>query len=435
MRPTVRGGLLLFALLAAEVGLLATAAPFSDFAKDGSALRFVGWLLAAGLVFLGAVRCFEEIPQRWRPAFFWIGAIALRLVTFAYTPGDDFWRYLWEGRIQIAGWNPYEHAVNAAALEHLRDPVWELVRLPNWAAIYPPGAELLFAWLAGWGESPWIFRGFFFGCEMLTLFLLIRINTGSGRYRASAWYAWNPAVAALLIGGAHFDGAMILALVAAMWALHRADPLRRGSFATSWLVLAAVLLGVAISLKMVPVVLLPLWALTLRKKAWVLGVAVAIPLLLSFCFGGPWTVLASLVRFTRDTQFNGLFWWLPELFFPKLYSNQIYHGFLLAVVAALSWVFRGDWRRGSLWILGAVLVLSSVLHPWYVIWILPLAAWRKVHGWTILSLSVLGALLVWDASPWWPEWQVTAPLRALIVVPPLLWVAVEYWQRSRAREV
>ncbi len=424
----------LLALLASEAALLMAATRSSDFAVSGSAARFVAWLLSAGVVFLVAIFWFERMPQRWRPAFFWLGAIGLRLSTLGFAPGDDFWRYLWEGRIQVAGWNPYEHAVNAAALEHLRDPIWEMVRLPRWAAIYPPGAEMLFAALARLGESRWLFRGVFFVGEMLTLFLLIRINTGSGRYRASAWYAWNPAVAAMLIGSAHFDSVMILAMTAAMWALHRADPLRRGTYAWSWVVLAAALLGMAISLKLVPLVLLPVWAIALRRKAWVLGTSIAIPLLLSMLYGGPQVALKPLARFARDTQFNGLFWWVPELFLPKQFHNQLYLVILGLTICVIAWIFREDWRRGSLWALGAALILSPVLHPWYVIWILPLAAWRKVHGWTILSLTVLAALLVWDASPWWPEWQVTAPLRTLMIAPVLLWMAVEYWQKRRTHE-
>lgn len=424
----------LLAVLIAQAAVLASAARYSDFQQEGNAARFVGLLLGAGALFFGAIRLFEEVPQRWRPAFFWLGAMGLRLSTLAFAPADDFWRYLWEGRIQIAGWNPYMHPANAETLAHLRDPIWELVRLRNWPAVYPPGAELLFARLVSFGESLGVFRACFFLCEMLTLFLLIRVNTGSGRFRASAWYGWNPVVAALLIGGAHFDGVMILALVAAVWALHRADPLGREVYATSWIILAALLLGVAISLKVVPFVLLPVWALALRKKAWVLGIAVAVPLLLSLGYGGPAMVFDPLIRFTRDTQFNGLFWWLPELIFPKQYFNGIYNTVLLVVVCAIAWRFRRDWRRGSLWALGASLVLTPVLHPWYVIWILPLAAWRKVHAWTMLSLSVLAALLVWDASPWWEEWQVTAPLRTLILLPPLLWLAVEYWSKWKADE-
>ena len=66
-------------------------------------------------------------------------------------PGDDFWRYQWEGKIQQAGFNPYTHAPDAPALEALREefPAWHRINHRHFRTIYPPGAELVFLALSG----------------------------------------------------------------------------------------------------------------------------------------------------------------------------------------------------------------------------------------------------------------------------------------------
>ena len=74
----------------------------------------------------------------------------------------------------------------------------------------------------------------------------------------------------------------------------------------------------------------------------------------------------------------------------------------------------------ALWLLGLALVLSPVLHPWYATWILPLAVWRRAHAWTILSITALAALLLWESTPWWTEWQPNLLTRSLVIIPPLI---------------
>src|SRR5207302_3605638 len=133
-----------------------------------------------------------------------------------------------------------------------------------------------------------------------------------------------------------------------------------------------------------------------------------------------WQVVSkSLAEFARVTRFNDLVWWIFDLGFWPTHVKQTVNGcwmtllpwvglnpdyenskdsFLLVVaVAVIVVIFRRDWRRSALWVLGAMLVLSPALHPWYVSWILPLACWRKAFAWFVLALSVAVCLLVWEA--------------------------------------
>ena len=205
--------------------------------------------------------------------------------------------------------------------------------------------------------------------------------------------------------------------------LSRAGQCRAGSLAQeSQATLSAVALGLAIALKLLPVFLLPVWAFALGRRWPLLLISVAIPALLTLPYGGPAIVLRPLLAFAEVTRFNDLVWaFLEALTRPNPFGrNWPFTLILLLTVAAISWKLRADWPRAAFWVLGATLLLSPVLHPWYATWILPFAVWRGQHAWTILSLSALCAFLLWETTPLWNAWQPNLLTRALVAVPPLL---------------
>ena len=421
-------GVLLLALLG-EIACLLAALPVGDLGVAGHPLRLVGALLAAGVCFLVAVRLFAKAPAAGRAVLFWLVAIVLRVAVLPMEPGDDFWRYLWEGRIQQHGFNPYVESPDSARLESLRDAGWGKINHPKSPAIYPPATEMVFAALArvvpATAQSPGsvlLFKIVFVLADLATVVLLLRLIGGEDRHRVAAWYAWNPAVVFACAGAGHFDSLLLVTLTAAVLLLHRAtagDPARP---AWSWSLASAACLGLAIAFKLIPIFLLPVWLFALRRRAAALLLSIGIPAALTLPYGGPSVVLEPLLAFTRITRFNDLVWgWIEAVTVRNPYGRN--WPFTLALVLAVSvivWKFRADWRRSALWGLGAALLLSPVLHPWYVTWILPLAVWRGQIGWTILSLSSLTALLLWETTPLWTAWQPNFLTRSLVVLPPLV---------------
>lgn len=108
--------------------------PFGDLAVVGHVPRF---LIGAGVMGLGyAVSWALRRPAL---ALLWTVAVGARVILLFMHPGDDIWRYIWDGRVTLAGFNPYQLAPNAAALEQLRDAaVWPHVGHPTLTAVYPP---------------------------------------------------------------------------------------------------------------------------------------------------------------------------------------------------------------------------------------------------------------------------------------------------------
>jgi len=418
----------LFLALLGELACLLGALPAGDLSLPGHPARLVGALLGAGACFFVAIHFFPKEHAPRSAALFWIGALAVRAVLLPMTPGDDFWRYLWEGRIQQHGFNPYIESPDSPQLARLRDGGWEKINHPDSAAIYPPATELTFAALArvvpataAPRASVLLFKSVFVLADLATIALLLRLIGGAGRYRAAACYAWNPAVAYAFAGAGHFDSLMLLTLTFAVWALHRATSADPARPAWPWALASATGLGLAIAFKLIPVFLLPVWLFALRRRAAALVVSVALPAALTLGYGGPGPVLKPLLAFTEITRFNDLVWgWIEALTVRNPYGRN--WPFTLALVLAvlgIAWKFRADWRRSALWVLGAALLLSPVLHPWYVTWILPLAVWRGQTAWTVLSLSALAALLLWETTPLWTAWQPNFLTRSLVVLPPL----------------
>lgn len=403
-----------------------------NFLAQGESGKFVGLAMLAGLVFWVAVHGFRKtttsskVQARW----FWIVTVALRLVMLPTFPGDDLWRYRWEGSIQLHGFNPYQLAPDSAVLVGLRDAAWSQINHQNVAAIYPPLAEVMFAVLAWGGTSVLGYKLLFAVADLGIVAVLRRLlaNRGSSPAEA-AWYAWNPLAVYVGAGAAHFDSLMVLAMMGAVWCLDRLPvQAARESDASIWKVpplvwASAGLLGVAIALKVVPVVLLPVWFFTLgwRRAVVVLPLAVGIAPALALLYGFPGVpVFGALGHFASGFQVNNAFWWFID---PMNRLGRFYVLVTASVCLVLAFWLRRDWRRATLWVMGAALLLSPALHAWYVLWVLPLAVWRgeNARAWVVLSISVFGYFLLWEVNhASGRSWDEPIWLRLLIYLPPLV---------------
>ena len=157
-------------------------------------------------------------------------------------------------------------------------PNWHKINHRDFRAIYPPGAELIFARLSRISDSPLLYKLLFTAADLATIALLLRLfpvaavydrrlsHAATSRYAHAAWYAWNPLVVYSFAGSAHFDSLMILPMTAGILFLTRFET-ETDSRRKWWLALAAsAAFGVAISVKLVPVLLLLCCVFALRLR-------------------------------------------------------------------------------------------------------------------------------------------------------------------------
>ncbi|MEY2573215.1 MAG: alpha,6-mannosyltransferase, partial [Verrucomicrobiota bacterium] len=249
-------------------------------------------------------------------------------------------------------------------------------------------------------------------------------------------YAWNPLVVYSFAGSAHFDSLMILPMVVGILLLTRFES-ETDSRRKWWLALAAsAAFGVAISIKLVPALLLLCCVFALGYRAITLVVSGAIPFGLSLLYGYPTVpIWDSLRRFAHVTRLNDLFWWLiEETVWPNPHQkNYHYNVILIIAVAVVSLLAWWNWKRAMLSVLGVALILSPVLHPWYCTWILPLATWRRAHAWHVLSVTLFAYFLFWNERLFALPWHAEPWTRAIIIIPVVGALLLGLAQRSQRK--
>lgn len=363
-------------------------------------------------------------------------AVLFRLVVVP-TPlrlSSDPYRYLWDGRVQWAGVNPYRYAPAAPELAHLRDgAIHPNINRPTKRTVYPPGAEMLFALAAGVAPGSLLgWRLFLLACEVLTGLLLLRLLRRMGRPPAAViWYAWAPLVVFEGVQAAHVDVAVLpLLLLALLW---RQD----GRMAA-----AGAALGAAVLIKLYPTVLLVAWW---RRGEWRFPAACIVTVAVGYL---PYTLPVGLgvlgflpEYFSSGEDFNiGLRWFAIQGigFSVDGVAREVARGVaMLLLSSVLAAVLLRIRRRliesvdgifaASLTAVGAYLLLvPTALHPWYALWIVPFLAVRPVPGWLWFSGAVALSYLAyaWKPLPF-PLWA-----RLLEFAPLWAWLVFDRWRAA-----
>ncbi len=220
-------------------------------------------------------------------------ALAARLVLVAAPPvlSTDIYRYVWDGRVQAAGVNPYRYVPADPALAALRDvQVYPNINRRDYATtIYPPVAQFLFYAVTRLDDSVAAMKLAMVACEAGAALLLWRLLQRQGRPAGHLLiYAWHPLPIWSFAGDGHVDAAMILGVVVAFWLCRRERP------ALSGVALAAACLVKPSALLFAPALYRP-WSLRLPAAFLVTAAA---------CYGvylgAGWRVLGFLPGYVQE---------------------------------------------------------------------------------------------------------------------------------------
>jgi hypothetical protein len=303
---------------------------------------------------------------------------------------DDIYRYVWDGRVQAAGLSPYLYPPEAPELSHLRDDaIYPRINRPWARTIYPPGAQWLFRGIyAAKPDSLLFLKGTIVAFDLLTILLLITLlrmlKLPTGR---AILYAWHPLAIFELAGSGHLDGLMLpfLLLCLLFWERQR----------DGW---AGVSLGAATAIKLYPALLIP--ALVRRHGPRVLlAAATVVGLLYVPHVAAGRKVLGFLPQYLSDPgeRFNSgpgalLAYGLGSL---SSYPSQVASGVLALALIAVSLRRTRTGEKGLhaavaevLLLFGTFVTFAQTIHPWYLLWVLPLLAIRPSPCWLYLSGAI-----------------------------------------------
>jgi hypothetical protein len=218
-----------------------------------------GWgvAFAAYLVALHAAR--RGLPPRVLGAALLL-ALAWRLLLVLGPPllSDDIYRYVWEGRVQAQGGNPYlyAHRPEAERWEPLRDAVWERVNHNRLAAIYPPLFQLLARIAVAAWDSVTSLKLLALAGELLALAALAVSLRARGLPASRLLIlAWSPLAILEIAGGGHNDALGLACVAVALAALDRGR-----------LALAGVAVGAGVGVKLLPGLIAAAWLRRFRAR-------------------------------------------------------------------------------------------------------------------------------------------------------------------------
>ncbi|MBE2207161.1 MAG: DUF2029 domain-containing protein [Saprospiraceae bacterium] len=367
-------------------------------------------------------------------------SLVLQLVLLFHLPNlsDDYFRFIWDGQLITHGINPYSAlppevldviAPTAPMSEELFARLNELQR-SNYTC-YPPFNELFFvlpAWIFPQSilANVVLMRLFIIAANLGTALLGLRVLRALGRPESDVLYfALNPLVVVELAGNLHFEALMVFFLVAA---LHFAVRKRHLS--------AGAALALSASVKLAPLMLIPLFFRFFGFRKWTAFAAVTVGLtLLLFLpvpvLGGVEGFFKSIGLYFNNFEFNaGIFYGLKQLGYWFSGRNMIavigpaLSVVTLGIIFYLTF-FRKNEAPGTLissllLAMTAYYLLGTTVHPWYIATPLALSVFTSFRYPMVWSFAVFFSYSAYAATPF-SENRWLVGLEYLFVLAVLLW--------------
>ncbi|GAA1565882.1 hypothetical protein GCM10009742_04000 [Kribbella karoonensis] len=329
-------------------------------------------------------------------------AAACQVPGVLHTPitSTDAYRYVWDGRVQLAGHSPYRYVPLDDALAKLRDPVLfpglspeqrsgvsgrsddpsqspvddprTRINRPGVPTIYPPVAEAYFAAVALF--TPWSAGtlGLQIAAALIAIALTWLLAVQSPRW--AALWGWSPIVVLEAGNAAHVDVLAALLITAAVITTARRPRL------------AAILLGAAGSVKLLPLLLLPAF----RGRKPIVAVSTFIASYLPHLLAVGTLVLGFLPGYLNQEGFedgSSRSAILALLLPPE--ARQLVAAALALVVAAVAFhrTRTDPIALTCCWLYGAALLIATPTYPWYGLPLIALAALARRPEWIAVPLA------------------------------------------------
>jgi alpha-1,6-mannosyltransferase len=391
-----RAAFYLLIFFGALVAGLMLATPFAFWKYGDNA--YVVIAIATGIAALGAAIVAERAaPVRALWLIFGV-AVLSRLLLLFLDPllSTDIYRYVWDGKVQAAGINPYRYVPADAGLAWLRDmAIYPNINRAEYAVtIYPPVAQMFFFLVTRFGENVTTMKVALLACEgiTVTMILLLLRQLARPATRIVA-YAWHPLPMWEIANSGHIDAFMVALMMLGLWLALSGRPLRGAA-------------SIALAALVKPFALL---ALPVTWRPWDWKAPMIVSAIVALCYAPylsvGWGVFGSLTGYLNEEQYGSgaLLWplaavrWVVGTFRGDLAIYFAASGCAIAAMALLA-----AWRKERSAeaclhdinrLLLAFMFLLSPNYPWYFLILTPFVA--LVGGAPVWAFTV-GAVLLQD---------------------------------------
>jgi len=335
------------------------------------------------ILYLGAISLIERCPtNKWTLWIILAIAFAARLVCVAAPPflSTDVYRYVWDGKVQAAGINPFRYIPADGHLAFLRDgSIYPNINRRDYAhTIYPPGAQAIFLAVTRFSATVPFMKLAMVGFEAITCLFLIKIfNYLNLAPERVVIYAWHPLCFWEIASSGHVDAAALTFLTLCIYARLRNKPGATGAW-----------LGAATLVKLYPAALLPAF---FQKSKWQMPAIFAAIVAIGYaCYSSVGkAVFGFLPAYAQEEGIE-----TGSRYFLLSLANRTFHTEIppiayiaicgVAMLALCVWALRRSALPHAF--LFSALVLATALnlfysphYPWYFLWLLPYLAitpWR-----------------------------------------------------------
>ena len=377
------------------------------------------YLIGAVGMFMSMLWIMKLWPGRQMLVAVLLLALLVRVVAiFQFPENSDINRYVWEGEVQLAGYNPYLLAPEAEALKHLRNENWQDINFKNIPAIYWPFAQMLFK--AGAAISPtfWFFKTILVLFDLGTIFLLLlMIRPFSSDFREIVLYALNPLTIISVAGEGHLESILVFWIMLSLYGCIQKKP---------WLMYPA--LGLAVMTKLTPVIFLPLLVERGNLKYFPLFL---LPFALMIPYYDPGiNFLSTLNLFLSSFNHNGLFNYVSQVMIGVLPSAWVAM-FFAACLCGFVFFLTPDRTRSVFLVSAILLVFAPTFHTWYLLLITPFLVFYRSPPWIILHLTMLPLVFFfhpWATHPFWHNQPLLQGIEFLPFIATGLWC---FWKNRQ----
>jgi len=363
-----------------------------------------------GIFVILSIVCPEKL--RFPLGYILLSGLLFRIVLIPASPAlsDDIYRYLWDGKISLAGINPYQYPPAAEELDSYRDSeIYPSIRYPEIKSVYPPVAQLIFFLNAAVGNTPLSWKMLLLLSEILLVMVMIKLIDyfQIPRLRLGI-FVLNPLLIIETYYSGHLDMIGILFLMTGIWYFY----LNRKNKSVFFLCLA-VLTKFLSGLIILPMFLKKFW-----KKSFVVLIIVIVAVL-PFSMNGSIPV-GGIISYINLPVFNGGFHNLVAAGLNLVgirqqvllnlningYTEYFYIGpdFYYRIIALFVMIFvisdqlrklhrtsdfQGINYLQTVFVIAcALLLIMPGFKPWHLIWILPLLVFIPNWSWILFTLLV-----------------------------------------------
>lgn len=361
-------GLLMLVFVAAAPWILRT----YDYAV------FVPAIVLSGVITVAATALAPSVPERWGLILIVAMAVAMRLLVVGEEPflSTDIYRYVWDGRVQAVGINPYGFVPADDALKSLRDAaIYPNINRADYAVTaYPPVAQMFFFAVTRISETLTAMRLTMVACEIVVVAVLIDLlRRMCLSVTAIVAWAWHPLVIWEIANNGHADALMVALLMLGVWLLVRS---RR--------VAGAIAVALAALVKPYAVVALPAYWRPWDWRAPAAAIATAILCYLPYAGTGSGVLgfMTTSGYLSEEGFTDGGGYWLIAFVraavgdLPGLTVAYMFFGLAVMSWLALRVVSRtNEAPQEALLHIGVLLMTAFFIlspnYPWYVLAVVP----------------------------------------------------------------